>query len=58
MPWLLNNLTVFNILLDLFNEKLPDSRSGNSKGDQCEQNSESTQIIVLKSNELKQDLIT
>ena len=37
---------------------MPDTRSGKSKADEGEQNSELIQIITSKFNELKQDLIT
>ena len=37
---------------------MPDTRSGKSKADEGEQNSELIQIIISKFNELKQDLIT
>ena len=37
---------------------MPDTRSGKSKADEREQNSELIQIITSKFNELKQDLIT
>ena len=37
---------------------MPDTRSGKSKADEGEQNSELIKIIILKFNELKQDLIT
>ena len=37
---------------------MPDTRSGKSKADEGEQNSELKQVITSKFNELKQDLIT
>ena len=37
---------------------MPDTRSGKSKADEGEQNSELIQVITSKFNELKQDLIT
>ena len=37
---------------------MPDTRSGKSKSDEGEQNSELIKIITSKFNELKQDLIT
>ena len=37
---------------------MPDTRSGKSKADEAEQNSELIQVITLKFNELKQDMIT
>ena len=37
---------------------MPDARSGKSKADEGEQNSELIQVITSKFNELKQDLIT
>ena len=37
---------------------MPDTRSGKSKADEGEQNSELIQIITSKFNDLKQDLIT
>ena len=38
LPWLLKYLTLY-ILFDLFNEEMPDPRSGKSKADEVEQNS-------------------
>ena len=57
LPWLLKYLTLY-ILFDLFNEEMPDPRSGKSKADEGEQNSELIQIITSKFNRLKQDLIS
>ena len=37
---------------------MPDTRSGKSKADEGEQNSELIQIITSKFNRLKQDLIS
>ena len=37
---------------------MPDTRSGESKADEVEQNFELIQVITSKCNELKQDLIT
>ena len=37
---------------------MPDTRSGESKADEGEQNFELIQVITSKCNELKQDLIT
>ena len=37
---------------------MPDTRSGKSKADEGEQNSQLIQVITSKFNELKQDLIT
>ena len=45
-------------MFNLFNEKILDTRSGKSRADEGEQNSELVQIITSKFNELKQDLIT
>ena len=41
------------MLFDLFNEKMPDTRSRISKGDEGEQNSVLIQITTSKFNELK-----
>ena len=49
LPWLLKYLTLY-ILFDLFNEEMPDTRSGKSKADEGEQNSELIQIITSKFN--------
>ena len=56
LPWLIKYLIVC-ILFDLFNEKMLGIRSGKSKANEGEQNSELIQIITSKFNELKQDLI-
>ena len=37
---------------------MPDTRSGKSKADEGEKNSELIQVITSKFNELEQDLIT
>ena len=49
LPWLLKYLTLY-ILFDLFNEEMPDTRSGKSKADEGEQNSELIEIITSKFN--------